>query len=194
MGKSDKELIDSLKEDDSVFKQCLYEYFFSIVIKILRNNGVENVLEEQRLFSRLSKYQVDALNSELRSHYNFVVPIPVLSPSSFIIITILIIVPVVFIVLSTLKSLELLWLVAALFSLGFGLVIIFSLVLVVHFLKPQLLNKYEIPDVKTIRDYVFKIVELNHIYYQIDNYHRLGEEIHYLREILTNQSKNEGMK
>ncbi|MFW5701291.1 MAG: hypothetical protein ACOCWM_06330, partial [Cyclobacteriaceae bacterium] len=112
---------------------------------------------------------------KLEEKTDLVMPRPVMSSLTFIIAFSLVLIPFIVIVYFSLKSVEFFIVTLIILTSG-GLFLLFILLIITHFLCPNLLSSNDLPSVKTFSDFINEIVKINKHFYRINDF-RLTKEL-----------------
>lgn len=117
--------------------------------------------------------------SKIQNEMDFLIPKPELSWYQFFIIFGLLLVPLVIIISFLIMYVELIFLLYEAILSGFILILILTIPYVVYLIRPSLFLIYNIPKVKTYNDFIIEIVNLNIIFFEINNYCKTKKVLSY---------------
>ncbi|MGF1638725.1 MAG: hypothetical protein ACFCUU_16745 [Cyclobacteriaceae bacterium] len=170
-------IIDHFKKDSFVFNEYLFKLFYDNLQEIFEKEyGLAQIKPTDQIESLLphGSRKKDLKKLEILS--GLFMPKPVMSIVNFSLLIFLILVPILSIFLTAFYNPALF---IALFEiiLGGGFIIIFGLVILVHFLKPSLLASNDLPRVTFFSDFVNEVVRLNEHFYRINNFQLIIDEL-----------------
>jgi hypothetical protein len=170
--------IDSFKRNESLFKQFLYWYIYNkIEILLIDEEDVKEVHQTDSINDLLPKNTRKAILKNFEMESDLILPRPVMSTFSFILLSLLVLIPVILVIYFAFLYPETLPFIFELFVFSGGVILIFTFVILIHFLKPELLASSDLPRIKNYDDFVKEALKINEHLFRINEYQRTVVEL-----------------
>lgn len=164
--------------NEVVFRQFLYWHIYNKVeILICENDEIQRVEQSDLLEDLLPRSIRKSELREFQRKSDLIYPRPVMGTLSFALLIALLLIPILLLVYVVFIYPEALPVIFELMVFGGGLLLVFSLVILVHFIKPSLLASNDLPGIKNYDDLINKILNINEHFFRINDYQRTREEL-----------------
>ncbi|TRX46290.1 hypothetical protein FNH22_31180 [Fulvivirga sp. M361] len=177
--------IDLFRENVKVFSDFLYLAFYLRVERYLllkrfpEKNGIGRE-ESVDIYFPPSKLN-ESLN-DLQANIDLIVPRPTFPKWKWLVILISVVVPIILLTSLFIYSPEILLVILEVNLVGGLLIALLSILLLIIYIKPAFFRIDSLPNVKSFDDFILKILEINRIFFEINDYEKSRNELRAMYE------------